>query len=141
MLQDAVGDIGDGTFTDIHAIDFLYLVGDIRGSHSAAIHADDYFLELIAHPGAFGYQLRLKLAVAVPGNIEYHIAKRLRLYFLFVGTITAVATVMAFLAVLLIAKMFVQFSLEHLFDALFEHAVEKGVELFLVFELLEKILG
>jgi hypothetical protein len=47
----------------------------------------------------------------------------------------------AFLAMFLIAKMFVQFAFEHLFDTFLEKAVEKGLELFFVFELFEEILG
>ncbi len=139
--MDTVGDIGDRTRAHIHTIDFFNLLADIRGSHTAAVHADDRLLELIAYARTFGNQPGLKLTLAIPGNVENHIAQRLGLYFFGIGTITAVAGIMALTAVLFIAQVFIQLCLEHLFNALPVQIVEKGFKIVLVFKLLEKSLG
>lgn len=85
---------------------------------SPAIHADNGLFKFIAHALAFGDQLRLKLAVTIPGNIEHHVTQGLGFYFFGIGAITTVATVVAIFGVLLIAQMAVKFGLQHLFDTL-----------------------
>jgi len=75
VLNDPVGNVGYSAFADIYAIGLFYLLRDIRGGHSTAIHADDGFLQFIAHTLTLGYELRFNLTVTIPGNVQDRITQ------------------------------------------------------------------
>src|SRR5438552_10116079 len=111
MFNNSVSYIRDRAFTYINSIDLFYLGRDICSGHPPAVHANDGLFQLIAHPLTLGNELGRILTVAVPGDIEDHISKRLGLY--------------CFPAVPLIAQMFFEFCLEHFLNTLLEKIIEE----------------
>src|SRR5690606_30099829 len=125
MLNDPVCYIRDSSFAYIYSVNVFYLFRYVRRSHSSGIHAYNGFLQLITHSLAFRNKLRLILTVTISGNVQDHIAQRSCFYCLGIVTVSAVAGVMTFFAVLLIAKMFFKLCFQHLFYTLLEYGIKE----------------